>query len=154
MLLSQFKEDSEKQQNGTPIYIGDATFFGRRFGTPESKKVLKELRDKLFGPLHKWTEQDDDILLGHWLTEYGIVNWLNVEFESEVSLWQKFLRFVKRDKSKKIEILPYSKKAAKEIFLDEEYFLSLNNLLIRDLNNFENFLYDAAEEDIEALKKN
>jgi len=134
MLLSQFKEDSEKQQNGTPIYIGDATFFGRRFGTPESKKVLKELRDKLFGPLHKWTDQDDDILLGHWLTEYGIVGWEGVKTEDGE--------------------LPYNKKVARSIFLDSEYFLSLNSALIRDLNNFENFLYDAAEEDIEALKKN
>ena len=135
MLLSQFKEDSEKQKNGTPIYIGDATFFGRRFGTPEAKKVLKELRDKLFGPLHKWTDQDDDILLANWLTEYGIVKWENVQTEDG-------------------ELLAYSKKTARTIFLDPEYFLSLNAGLIRDLNNFENFLYDAADEDIDALKKN
>lgn len=135
MLLSSFKEDTDKQKNGTPIYIGDATFFGRRFGTPESKKVLKELRDKLFGPLHKWTDQDDDILLGHWLTEYGIVNWENVLTEEN-------------------EPLKYNRKTARTIFLDREYFLSLNSILLRDLNNFENFLYDAAEEDIETLKKN
>lgn len=135
MLLSSFAEDPEKQQNGTPIYVGDATFFCRRYGTPESKRALKELRDRLFGPLHKWTEQDDDLLMGHWLTEYGVVGWENVFTEEAKQL-------------------KYSKKDARNIFTNPEYFLSLNTILLRDISNFENFLYDAAEEDIEALKKN
>jgi hypothetical protein len=117
MLLSSFAEDPEKQQNGTPIYVGDATFFCRRYGTPESKRALKEL------------------LMGHWLTEYGVVGWENVFTEEARQL-------------------KYSKKDARNIFTNPEYFLSLNTILMRDISNFENFLYDAAEEDIEALKKN
>lgn len=135
MFLRDYAEDPDKQQNGTPIYVGDATFFCRRYGTPESKRALKELRDRLFGPLHKWAEQDDDVLIAHWLTEYGVVGWENV--------------FTEEGKE-----LKYSKKDARSVFLNSEYFLSLNTILLRDISNFENFLYDAAEEDIEALKKN
>lgn len=135
MLLSSYREDSDKQRNGTPIYIGDATFYCRRFGTPESKRELKDLRNKLFGALHKWTESDDDLLIGHWLAEFGVVGWENVQEEGAGEL-------------------KYNKKVARRIFTDPEYFLSLNSILLRDLSNFENFLYDAAEEDIEALKKN
>ena len=135
MILSHYREDSDKQKNGTPIYVGDATFYGRRFGTPESKKALNELRNALFGPLHKWTDSDDDLLLAHWLVEYGIVGWEEVKTEENVDL-------------------PYSKENARKVFSNPEYFLSLNTQLLRDLNNFENFLFDAAEEDVEALKKN
>lgn len=135
MLLSLYAEDSDKQLNGTPIYIESATFYGRRFGTPESKKVFKELRDKLFGPLHRWTEQDDDKLCAHWLVEYGIVNWEGVNEAEGVPL-------------------QYNKENARGVFLNPEYFLSLNARLIGELSRFENFLYDAADEEIEALKKN
>lgn len=135
MRLSDYREDPEKQQNGTPIYIGDATFYCRRFGTPESQRVLKELREKLFGPLHKWTDQDEYILRAHWLTEYGVVNWENV-FSVEG------------------EDLKYSKASARAVFLNPEYYLSLNSELFRDVNNFEYYLYDAAEEDVQTLKKN
>lgn len=136
MILSSYREDSEKQLSGTPIYIDDATFYGRRFGTPESKKALNELRNALFGPLHKWTDGDDDLLLAHWLVEYGIVRWEGVYQEDGESE------------------LRYTKENARAVFTNKEYFLSLNAQILRDLSNFENFLYDAAEEDIENLKKN
>lgn len=135
MLLSLYAEDPEKQQNGTPIPVGDAVFYGRRIGTPEAMRELKELRNLLFGPLHKWTEQDENKLWAQWLAEHGIVNWENV-----------------LDTDGKI--LEYSKPNARAVFLNPEYFLSLNRILIADLSNFENFLYDAADEEIEALKKN
>jgi len=135
-MLNRYREDEEKQQNGSPWYSGDTTIFCRRSGTPEAKRVMKELRDQLFGPLHKWTAQDDSALLGHFLVEYGVCGWENVR------------------ETEKGEAIPYSKNAARMIFLNPEYFLSLNVELFAFMSNFENYLFDAAEEEIEALKKN
>lgn len=136
MPLNLFREDPDKQQNGSPWYSGDTTIFCRRNGTPESKRVMKELRDKLFGPLHKWTDQDDSVLLANFLVEYGVCGWDNVR------------------EDEKSAPIPYSKKAARMIFLNPEYYLSLNLELFAFMSNFENYLFDAADEDIEALKKN
>lgn len=133
MDLALYREDPEKQAKGTPIYLGDSTFFIRRFGTPESKKALRDISNSVFGPLHKWTESDDAVLYGHWLAEYGVTGWENVSTsEGE---------------------LIYSKSKARKIFNDKEYHLSLNAQLISDAMRFENFLYDAAEEDEKTLKK-
>jgi hypothetical protein len=134
MLLSSLKEDTDKQEGGAPIYVGDATFFVRRIGTPSAKKTMKQIREKLFGPLHKWTEGDEDFLLAHWLVEHGVTNWEGVNSDDGE--------------------LKYSKKAARLVFLDPEYYLSLNAILIRDANNFEHYLYDSVSDDIEELKKN
>jgi hypothetical protein len=134
--LDQYREDPEKQKNGTPIYFGDTVFYIRRWGTPESIKVQKQISENLFGPLHKWTPEDESLLIAHWLVEYGIANWDGVS-----------------DKANG-DIIPYSKQSARGIFLNPELFLSLNIELFNDTKTFSNFLYDAADEDVEVLKKN
>lgn len=139
MILQYYREDPEKQKDGTPIYIEDATFYVRRWGTPESIKKRKELSQALFGPLHKYTQTDDSLLLAHWLVEYGVSNWENV-FEDDKD----------SDSGKELQ---YSESNARKVFLNEEYFLSLNELLFKESVKFENYLYDAAEESIEEIKK-
>jgi hypothetical protein len=134
--LDQYREDPEKQKNGTPIYFGDTVFYVRRWGIPDSIAVQKQLQEYLFGPLHKWTPNDDSLLVAHWLADYGVADWVGV-----------------RESPDSPEI-PYSKTAARQIFLNNEFFLSLNNDLWMDAKNFNNYLYDAAEDDLEVLKKN
>lgn len=135
MNLANFREDTRKQAGGTPIYIGDATFYGKRYGTPACNAKIKEITLALFGPFHKWSEEASNIIHAHLLAEYLIVGWDDVFSEDG-------------------EPVPYFKATARQIFLDEEYHLSLNLTLINDLSRFENFLYDAAEEDLaEIIKK-
>ena len=133
MDLALFREDTEKQKGGAPVYIGDATFYLRRWGTPESQRVLKDLRRSLFGPHHKSQESDESLLLAHWLADYGCVSWEGVESDGGD--------------------LKYSAKAARGVFLNEEYFLSLNVELFLNAQKFENYLYDEATEEVEELKK-
>lgn len=133
MDLNDFREDPEKQNGGAPIYIGDATFFGKRCGTPESTKAFRDLRMELFGPLHKYQDGDEQLLIAHWLYEFGITKW------EGVFLGEKELEF--------------SKSNARKVFLNPEYRLSLNIEIYDKLNRFENFLYDQIEGDTETLKK-
>jgi len=133
--LANLREDTEKQTKGTPIHIGDATWFGKRYGTPECNAKIKEITLALYGPFHKWSEESSNVVHAHLLAEYLIVGWEGVVFEDG-------------------EPVPYSKSNARRIFLDPEFHLSLNLMLINDLDKFENFLYDAAEEDLaEIIKK-
>jgi len=134
MVLSLYREDPEKQKNGTPIYIKDATFYVRRYGTPESNKVLRDIRKALFGPFHREQDSDNNLVLAEWLVTYGVTGWDDVLDESG-------------------KPLKFSKKAARGVFCNPEYHLSLNIELINDATRFENYLYDEAMEDIEALKK-
>lgn len=135
MYLSDYKEDSEKQKDGTPIYVGDAIFYVRRWGTKESLIIRKKIQHRLFGPLHKYSDEDDSLLLAHWLCEYGVSNWENVFPEKGFD-----------------EIL-YSIENSRDIFLNHEYFLSLNQILFKESLKFENYLYDEMEASIEEIKK-
>lgn len=134
MNLSEYREDPEKQKNGTPIYVGDSTFFVRRWGTPESLKMRKKLHQSLFGPFHKREDGDDALLLAHWLAEYGVTGWENVWNEAG-------------------EQVEYSVHTARDIFLAEGMELSLNDTLFTGAMNFENYLFDEAQESIEDIKK-
>lgn len=134
-MLASYREDLQKQQHGTPIYVGDSVFYVRRYGTANSKKAIKALKLELFGPLHKHEEHDDDLLLAHWLVEYGVSNWEGV---------------AETDGGKPIK---YSNAAARKIFLNPEYFQSLNLMLFNESMKFENYLHDQATEDTEAVKK-
>jgi|SRR5690606_14891099 len=134
MNLGSYIESAEKQKGGAPIYIEDATFFARRYGTHESNKIVKSISRRLFGPFHKSQPEDNDLIFAHWLVEYGIIGWENV-YNPDGSL------------------LEYSEHNARLTFLNPEIFLSLNKLIYFELNNFENFLYDSLEEDIEDIKK-
>lgn len=133
-MLDEFREDLDKQKNGSPIYLGDYTFWVRRWGTPDAIKERKELSQKLFGPLHKYEPEDDHLLLAHWLAEFGVTGWEGV----------------KDDDGKEVK---HSKKRAREIFLDEQYWLSLNDQLFREANRFENYLHDEREASTEETKK-
>lgn len=134
MQLSDFREDEIKQRQGTPIYIGSATFYVRRWGTPEAIDKRKELMHALFGPLHKRTEMDDAELLAHWLADYGVVGWEGVKDENG-------------------ELVEYSQDTARSVFLDEGMYLSLNEHLFIEASKFENYLFDQAVESAEEIKK-
>lgn len=134
MDLSLYKEDQRKQNEGSPMHVGDSTFYVRRWGTKESQIFLRDLKKRLFGPFHKSQEDDDKILFSEWLCGYGVTGWENVtDGEQEIV---------------------FSKPVARDIFTNPEYYMSLNAILIQDAMNFENYLYDEAQEDIDALKKN
>lgn len=134
MNLNEYREDLKLQEKGAPISVGDAIFYIRRIGTPAAQKFIKELKLSLFGPFANHAEQDASELLAHWLTEYGCTGWDNVQGESG-------------------EDLPYSQQAARKVFTNPEYYLSLNAILTNAASMYENYLHDQAEEDAEALKK-
>ena len=79
-------------------------------------------------------ELSNNLLMAHLLTEYLVTNWEGVLTEQG-------------------EPLPYSQVEARKVFLNKEYWLSLNLILINAANTFENYLYEQSGEDIEALKK-
>lgn len=114
--------------------IGDATFYVKRIGAPECSAFIKKLKAELFGPFHKYQDGDDNLLMAHLLTEYLVTNWEGVSTEQG-------------------EPLPYSQAEARKVFLNKEYWLSLNLILINAANTFENYLYEQSDEGIEALKK-
>lgn len=133
MKLSELKESLDLQTSGAPIAIGDATFYVRRLGTVESQKSLKTIRENLYGPFHKMQDGDNHRIYGHWLTEYGVTGWQGLQDQDGQ--------------------LDYSKDAARNIFTNPEYFLSLNDLLISAALRFENYLADEADKDGDALEK-
>jgi hypothetical protein len=135
MSLSSYRESTDKQRNGAPIYLLDMVFYVRRWGTKESQEFLKELNRKLFGPFHKSQVTDQDIIWSEWLCGYGVVGWENV-LDAESG-----------------EQLEYSQEAARALFTNEEYFLSLNRDLITASTSFEHYLHEEANEDLEDLKK-
>lgn len=133
MKLSDYQESKQLQQEGAPIAVGDSVFYVRRLGTRESQEALKNIRQHLYGPFHKMSEVDNNRLYGHWLTEHGVTGWANVEDQDGA--------------------LQYSKEAARNIFTNPEYFLSLNDLLISAALRFENYLHDEAQADGDKLEK-
>ena len=133
MKLSDYQESKELQQSGAPIAVGDSVFYVRRLGTKESQEALKNIRQQLYGPFHKMADVDNNRLYGHWLTEYGVTGWAGVDDQDGV--------------------LEYSKEAARNIFTNPDYFLSLNDLLISAALRFENYLHDEAQADGDKLEK-
>lgn len=134
MKISDYRESIALQKSGAPISVGAGTFFIRRFATPESNQVLKDLRIGLFGPLHRAQDGDEHLVLAHWLADYGCTGWEGVIGEDD-------------------QALTYSKQAARAIFTNPEYFLSLNKILVDAACYFENYLHEEATKDIEVLKK-
>lgn len=134
MKLSEYREDLTMRKNGAPIAVSDATFYVRRFGTPESNELLKQLKQQLYGPLHKFQDGDELAVYAHWLADYGVTGWQGVYNEDETPL-------------------EYSQTAARKIFTNPEYQMSLNLVLINAATAFENYLHEEADKDLEALKK-
>lgn len=140
MLISDFAEDQDRWRNGAPIYVktqdhGVITFYVRRYGTPESEKALKEIKQALFGPFHREQEHDAALVSAHWLAEYGVSSWENLIDHSSCKTIQ------------------YTKQAARELFLDKSYYYSLNQMLISDAINFEVYLFEQVDEVAENIKK-
>lgn len=137
MLIAEYAEDLEKWRQGAPVYIptegGQITFYLRRWGTPESEKRLKRIKQALFGPMHRETGEDSALVFAHWLADYGVVRWDDFESEGET--------------------VKHSQSRARELFLDERYFYSLNQMLINEALNYETFLYEQIEEAADEIKK-
>lgn len=135
MRLIGFAEDSNKWANGAPIYVdqphGTTVFYLRRWGTPESEKVRKNIVKSLYGPMHNASDVDASEVYAHWLAEYGIASWEKIDEEDTA----------------------YNQRIARETFLNEEHFYSINQYLINQALNFENYLFDEAMEELENIKK-
>ncbi len=132
MNLSGFREDLEKQLAGAPIYIGDACFFVKRWGTPESNKVRRDIHKALFGPFHKAQDGDDNLVNAEWLC-WAVTKWENVfDDAGEVT---------------------YTEDRARNVFTNPEYYLSLNLELVMLATRFEYYLHEEMQEDEEEIKK-
>lgn len=134
MELALYAEDLDKQASGSTFYLGEGEILVRRWGTEESEKAMKDIRRSLFGPSHKGRHEDESLAVAHWLVEYGIAGWSGLKDESG-------------------EEQKYSNRAARSLFLDKRYFKSLNVLLLNHAIDYQNYLYEEAEEDLEDLKK-
>lgn len=137
MQLSAYREDTERQNNGAAVSIGAAVFFVRRWGTHESECFLQKIKREVFGPFVPADEDYFPALLSHWLAEYGIAGWTGVFMDDDG----------------KESPLPYDKIAARRIFLDKSYWLSLNAELFAAAQNYEHYLHEIAVEDAESIKK-
>jgi len=134
MLLSDFREDAEKQTKGSPCYVGEGCFYVCRIGGSEYAKQIEEIKLSLYGFAPK--NIDDNEVMAHWLAEYGVTGWEGI-FDGDLE-----------------NPVEYSKQAARKIFLDNAYWKSLNMLLINHATNYGNYLFDEVEKDVEQVKKN
>lgn len=133
MNLSLYKEDTQKQERGSPCFLHDATFDVIRAGTPLYYSQIETIKKELYGFAPK--EIDNGLVIGTWLAEHGVTGWEGLVDDND-------------------EDLRFSRSNARKIFLNPEYFLSLNALLIDHAYKYQSYLYDEAQEDIEQIKKN
>lgn len=134
MRFNAFRECGEKQKNGVAFSIGQAAFSIRRWGTRESEKKIAELRRALFGAFSGDPDYFPE-LIANWLADYGVAGWVGVlDDETELPL-------------------EYSPRVAREVFLNESYWLKLNMDLFQAAQDYELFLEDLAVEDCEEIKK-
>jgi hypothetical protein len=132
MNISNYEEDKGKQEKGSPCHIEEGYFDVKRFNTPASNIEIELIKKKEYGFAPK--DIDHNKVIAIWLCEYGVTGWGGV-FDDEKEL-------------------DYSPQAARQIFLNPAYFLSLNLLLLQHASDYNNYLHDAIEEDITAIKKN
>ena len=131
MDLNDYKEDQEKKESGSPCYYGEAYFNVKRSNTPEYQLQIEELRNNLYGFAPK--DIDANLIVGHWLAEFGVTGWDGV-----------FIGDVKLD---------FSRQNARKVFLNPDYFLSLNLLLMQHAGDYSKYLYDEVNKDIKQVKK-
>ncbi len=136
MNINEYREDLKKQEKGSPCYFSDSENSSyidvRRVGTPQYKKEIEYIKKSLY----TFNEEPNwDLVQANWLAEYGVTGWDGIYDESD-------------------SLLQYSKQAAKKIFLNPEYFKTLNELLIQHGASYQNYLHDKAVEDAEVIKKN
>lgn len=133
MNLSNYKESKEKKESGSPCYVEDAHFDVKRINTAEYHKQIEEITKREYGFAPK--EVDNNLILATWLCEHGVTGWDGVIGDDD-------------------QDLKYSKRTARKVFLNPDYFMSLNALLLHHAGNYNNYLYDEIVEDIENIKKN
>lgn len=134
-MLELYAEDVKKHFSGSPCYIAQMTFYVARIGTKESTLQFKEIREKLYGLFPKPKDINESEIFANWLADCGVIGWEDVT-NNETD-----------------EAMEYTKASCRQLFLTEQYWLSLNQLLINHATNFENYLHDQAYEDTESLKK-
>lgn len=134
MKLSAYSEDLEKQEKGSPYYLGeDGCFFVKRAGTTQYNKEIEEIKRELYGFAPK--DVNAGLIIGTWLAEKGITDWENILDEND-------------------KPLEFSRVNARKVFLNPSFFNSLNLALIQHANDYTNYLHDEIEEAIENIKKN
>ena len=133
MNLSEFREDLEKQESGSPYYIGeDGAIFVKRVGTVQYLKEIESIKRNIYG--FDLKDMDIGLVLGTWLAEYGVTEWENILDEDS-------------------KALEFSRTNARKVFLNESFFNSLNAQLIAHGSNYANYLFDEVTEDIKQIKK-
>ena len=132
MRLSNYKEDMIKQEAGSPCYVGEGFFLVRRFGTDESNKQVENIKRDLYGFAPK--DIDGDLVLAHWLCDYGVTGWDGVLDEDD-------------------EPLKYTAMNARLVFMNPAFFKSINAMLTSHASNYASYLYDEVVEDVENIKK-
>ena len=136
MNLIDFKESLEKCSKGAPVYIGEMTFWLKRWGTKDSNKAIEKIKQELYGLFPDPKEMDESEIYAHWLVSYALVDWEGV----------------KQDDG---EVLECTARSTKGVILNREYWGhgGLVHQLVTQAMNYENFLHDAIDEDTEAVKK-
>lgn len=136
MNINEYREDLNKHEKGSPFYFSDdekSSYIDvRRVGTPQYKKEIEEIKKSIY--TFNELDMDTDLILANWLVEYGVTGWGGV-FDGDTEL-------------------KYSKQTSRKIFLNPEYFRTVNALLIQHGTDYQNYLHDAANDDVEAIKKN
>jgi hypothetical protein len=129
-----FLQDINKFEQGANITIGPASFKIKRYGTRESDQIISKLKLIVFGQYDKVDSTGMAIVHGMWLAEYGCTGWSGLCVNGG-------------------DELEYSQSQARAIFNNPGYHTSLVQLLVNESLNYENYLYDAIDADVESVKK-
>ena len=136
MPLGVYRESLELQSAGAPFETEAGTFIVRRSGTEEYWKKRREIVARLYGVYLQPKPEQESVILANMLAEYTVSGWSGVYSDDGEG-----------------EEIVYSMSASREIFLNKEYFLSLNRAIEEFSCNFTGYLHLRSEEDLEALKK-
>lgn len=135
MNINDYKEDLSKGEKGSPCYFttdSDSSYIDvKRIDTEQYKKEMSELTKHLYA--FNDPEMNHDLIFAHWLVNHGVTGWSGI-FDGD-------------------DELAYSKQTAAKVFLNPEIFMSLNRLLLQHGRDYQNYLHDAANDDVEAIKK-
>lgn len=132
MNLELFAEDPQKQEKGSPLHIDDGFICVKRIHTAEYNKQREQIKNREYGFSSR--EVDENLITAMWLAEFGVTDWDGI---------------LEGDKE-----LKFTRANALAVFLNPNYRLSLNALLINHAANYANYLFDESKEDIEQVKKN
>lgn len=132
MNLSTYAEDSAKQESGSPCHLDDSSINVKRVGTASFNGEIETIKRNLYG--FAPNEVDHNLVMAHWLAEYGVTGWDGIF----------------GDEGKE---LIFNKQNALSVFLNPAYHMSLNTILINHGSDYNNYLFDEIERDIEQTKK-